>query len=136
MKKAVIALCLCVLIAGCGSGAAEEVSGILDLTEMSSKMVYGAVFDIMNNPDNYLGQTMKIDGVYAPSYYGVTDQTYHYVVIADALACCQQGIEFICEGGGDYPAEGDAIEIVGVFGKYEELGETYYYLLTDGVVHI
>jgi len=140
MKKIACVLCLVLLLVGCGKSETESPVSDLDLTVMSSQMVYGAVFDIMSNPEAHLGQSMKVGGVYVPSYYDTTDQNYHYVVIADALSCCQQGIEFIWNGvhvyPDDYPKEGDAIVITGVFGKYEELGEIYYYILADEIVYI
>jgi hypothetical protein len=49
----------------------------------------------------------------------------------------KQGIEFILKGDhkypDDYPQEGSEICITGVFGSYEEDGNTYY-ALTDAVI--
>jgi len=58
-------------------------------------------------------------------------------VIADATACCQQGLEFIWNGAhaypDDYPEQESEIEITGVFQSYQEGSSTYYYLLVDDV---
>lgn len=122
------------------AAAGTETLVDVDLTAMSSTMVYGEVFNITQNPQDYLGKTIKASGQYLTSYYDVTDTTYHYVGIADAAACCQQGLEFIWSGDhaypDDYPAENADIEVSGVFKSYDELGLTYYYLDVGGIVTI
>jgi hypothetical protein len=122
-------------------GSNDEADGEnvdLDLTAMSSTMVYGEVFNMTQYPEDYLGKTVKADGQYVPSYYDATGTTYHYVLIADAAACCQQGLEFIWQGShtypDDYPAKAVDIEVTGVYSSYEELGMTYYYLAVDEIV--
>ncbi len=49
----------------------------------------------------------------------------------DALACCQQGVEFVLTDG-DYPEEGTPITVVG---RYETYTTPYYdyFHLVDGV---
>lgn len=108
----------------------------VDLTQLSSIMVFAKVYDMMYAPEDYLGMTIKMQGSYYASYYEETKQYYHYVLIEDATACCQQGIEFIWEGRNypdDFPADGTIIEMVGTFDSYEEEGITYYYLATNDV---
>ena len=111
----------------------------VDLTVLSSTMVYAEVYNIMTNPDNYLGKTIKAKGLYYSVYYEETDAHYHFVLIADAASCCTQGFEFIWNGShvypGDYPEEQAEIEITGVFDSYDELGNTYYYLSVDELLH-
>ena len=62
---------------------------------------------------------------------------YHFVAVEDAAACCLQALEFIWEGEhaypDDYPDEKAVIEVAGVFGQYDELGRTYYYLAVDEI---
>lgn len=110
---------------------------LVDLTVLSSTMVYGQVFDMMEAPEAYMGKTIKMSGSYYASYSEETKHTYHYVVVQDATACCQQGLEFIWNGEhqypDDYPADGTEIEVIGVFESYEELGQTYYYIATDKI---
>ena len=147
MKKnvaALLLLCLiCTLATGCKGGETQETdvhqSGDVDvdLTVLGSTMVYAEVFSMMNNPDQYKGKTVKMNGPYYASYYDETDLYYHYVIIEDAAACCQQGIEFIWNGDhnypDDYPKDQTKIEVTGIFGSYDELGRTYYYLSVDDV---
>ena len=109
----------------------------IDLTAMSSTMIFAEVQNMMLSPDEFLGKTIKMSGKYSPIFYEVTENFYHYVIIPDATACCEQGLEFIWEGDHsyplDYPREQTEIEIVGVFSSYEELDITYYYIKTDSL---
>ena len=109
----------------------------IDLTALSSTLVYAEVYNMMMSPEDYMGQTIKMKGTYHPLYFEETGKYYHYVVIEDAAACCQQGIEFIWDGEhvfpDDYPLEGTEVEVVGVFDTYEELGERYPYVATDEI---
>ena len=104
----------------------------VDLTVLSSTMVYAEVNNIMTSPKNYVGKTIKMNGLYYASYFDQTDQYYHYVVITDATSCCPQGLEFTWDGNhaypDDYPEDQANIEVIGVFDSYDELGQTYYYL--------
>lgn len=111
----------------------------IDLTVLSSTMVYSEVYNMMVNPDVYLGKTIKVIGPYYAGQlvYG-TEKYYHFVVISDATACCQNGIEFIWDDNShvypdEYPKDNTIIEITGVFSSYEESGNTYYYLKTNGI---
>lgn len=110
---------------------------IIDLTQLSSTMVYAEVYNITVNPEDYLGKTIKMRGLYYSDYYAELDNQYHYVMILDATACCPEGFEFIWSGGrsypDDYPDVETEIEVTGVFESYEEEGFTYYYIATDGI---
>ena len=109
----------------------------VDLTAMSKTLVYAEVFNILiNRPDAYLGKTIKMNGVYAVAHYDKLDQYYHFIVIEDAAACCQQGFEFIRNGNyvypKDYPKEKAKIEVTGVFKKGRDASDnTYYYLAAE-----
>lgn len=108
---------------GCGKGAGGKVD--LDLSAMSGTVVYAEVYNIVYSPSSYLGKTMRIKGSYAENYYAPTGKTYSYIVIADATACCSQGLEVELNGKSS-PSYGDEIIVTGVFTSYEELGKTYY----------
>jgi hypothetical protein len=130
---------VCVFIAGCSDNAAPIVYGgdYIDLTKMSGIMVYAEVYNMMTKPNEYIGKTVKMSGPYYARAAAASDKYYHFVIIEDATACCQQGLEFIWNGNhvypDDYPADQTKVEVVGVFGKYEELGKTYYYLAIDDI---
>lgn len=152
MKKilcGLLALTILFVLAACGEDAksagkengaspekTETVSQIdLDLTALSSTMVYAEVYNMMVRPENYIGKTVKMNGQFA--LYQVTDsngqpvpdQIYFACVIADATACCQQGLEFVLAGNysypDDYPELSTEITVVGEFQTYME-GEYKY----------
>ncbi|MDR1668341.1 MAG: hypothetical protein LBR76_00095 [Oscillospiraceae bacterium] len=135
MKKTMLlaALLCCVLSACAVPPAAPKEPGApdVDLTVMNATMVYGEVYNMMTNPEDYMGKTVKARGPYYASFYEETGQVYHFVLIEDAAACCQQGLEFIWDGHAypdSFPPDNTNVEVTGVFGQYEELGEVYYYL--------
>ena len=104
----------------------------VDLTLMSSDLVYATVYQMMSKPEEYVGKTIKMKGTYNPTYYPITEKYYNYCLIADAAACCSQGLEFELSGGrtypDDYPADQSEIVVTGVFEIYtEEAGQTFYY---------
>lgn len=104
----------------------------VDLTLMGSDLVYATVYQMMSKPEEYEGKTIRIEGKYYASYYPITDKYYNYCLIADALACCSQGLEFELAGGAvypdDYPADQSEVVVTGVFETYtEETGQTFYY---------
>ena len=103
----------------------------VDLTILSSTMVYAEVNNIMSRPISYLGKTIKLNGLFYSTYYDVNDKTYYFVVITDASSCCPQGIEFVWNSGHKYPDENARIEVTGVFSSYNDFGETYYRLLVE-----
>ena len=115
------------LMAGCSSPKSDV---DLDLTKMSSTMVYAEVLTIMLAPEDYLGKTIRMDGVF--SYYSDprTERNYYSCIIQDATACCAQGIEFVWAGDhvypDDYPSVDTEIEVTGTFTAYEEDGMEFY----------
>jgi hypothetical protein len=117
------------------AGANKRVD--VDLTALSRTMVYAEVYNILINPESYMGKTIKMKGPYNALYSGKDGRPYHFVVIEDAAACCQQGLEFIWNGEhtypDDYPKDQAKIEVTGVFDSYDELDSTFYYLAVDNI---
>lgn len=114
----------------------------IDLTQMSSDMVYVVVYQLMVEPDKYIGKTIKMEGNYQNIFYDPTNTYYHYCVIEDATACCAQGMEFVWEDGShlfpdEYPSEGDTIAVTGEFETYREEGdEKLYCRLKDASMEV
>lgn len=104
----------------------------VDLTSLSATMVYSEVYNMLTQPDSYLGKTVRMAGQYTEHYNEQTDTTYFACIILDATACCAQGMEFDLIDRyvypGDYPKEGDMICVEGVYDRYEEDGFPYYTL--------
>ena len=107
----------------------------IDLTRMSSTMVYAEVSNMMYCPDDYVGKIVRMQGQNINSYYDVTEQTYHSVLIADATACCAQGLEYVlADENAVYPESDAAVTVIGEFELYEELGMTYCRLKDAAIV--
>ena len=110
----------------------------IDLTALSGIMVYSEVNSMISFPDNYIGKTVKMHGQF--TIYQATDENGAFIpdkmffacMIADATACCAQGLEFALAGEPVYPDEypelGAEITVVGTFEWYEEDGCRYYRL--------
>lgn len=101
----------------------------VDLTTLSSTMVYSEVYNMVVTPEDYIGKVVKMSGEFAYFHDDAIGADYFACIIADATACCQQGIEFVLAGShsfpDDYPALGTNICVVGEFDTYEEAGYMY-----------
>ncbi len=110
----------------------ESVSVDVDLTTLSSTMVYSEVLNIMTYPQTYVGKTVKMRGIFSYYHDEQTDQYYFGCIIQDATACCAQGIEFILTDDylfpDDYPKEGEIVTVAGEFLIYKENGLDYFTL--------
>ena len=99
----------------------------VDLTQLSSTLVYSEVYAMMTAPDQYIGKTVRMKGTF--SVFEDEGNYYYACLIADATACCSQGIEFITARErtfpDGYPSLGTEITVVGVFRTYQEGGYTY-----------
>ena len=111
----------------------------VDLTVLSSTMVYSEVYNMLyNDPAHYFGKTVKAKGTFS-LYQLVTDGVLqpdpvaYACIIADATACCAEGMEFVLKDDlaypDDYPELGAEITVIGEFQSYEENGMTWYHLV-------
>ncbi len=84
---------------------------------------------MVTNPDQYKGKKVRMQGNYTYFKDENTNKQYFSCMIADATACCQQGIEFCLTKSyhypDDYPKEGDMICVDGYFDYYDENGNRY-----------
>lgn len=112
----------------------------VDLNNLNANVVYAQVFQMMTEPDKFIGKRIRMSGqfnVYAaqegnPS--GVTE--YYAIIIADAQACCQQGIEFVWPGHtypDGFPEVKSNASVTGIFEVYTEDGKKYCRLVADTV---
>lgn len=109
----------------CGSKYEGDVD--VDLTSMSSTMVYSYVADMLANPDSYKGKIVRMKGD-----SNTTHGASHSCIIYDALGCCTEGIEYVLsDEDADYPNDGDGITVVGTFASYTKNGNTYYTLINS-----
>lgn len=104
----------------------------IDLTQMTSDMIYATVYQFMLYPKDYIGMSIRVKGNYYDTWYEATRKYYHYVVIQDATACCAQGMEFVWEDGShvypdEYPNADEEITVVGTFETYQEQNDPNIY---------
>ena len=110
----------------------------IDLTKLSSSMIYGQVYDMVYSSENYVGKKIRAKGNF--SYYKDPDgKEYFAVLISDATACCSQGIEFVLTDENavypdDYPPLNTEITVEGDFNSYKENYSTYVQLLDAKIV--
>ena len=112
--------------------AASEDSDVdYNLTTMDSDMIYATVFQITNHPEDYVGKTFQIEGIFSSSYADTLDRYFYYCIIKDALACCAQGLNLsfqtVKSSPLDYPAEGTEIIVRGTLEAYTEPGFSVSY---------
>ena len=109
----------------------------LDLTKMSATMIYTTIFDMLIMPEDYVEKNIKVKGWFQTYQNPEDGQTYFAVVVPDATACCQQGLEFVWIGEHNYPADfpetGADITITGIYKITETDGITYNYLEASAV---
>ena len=104
----------------------------LDLTQMSATMIYSTIFDMLIMPEDYVEKNIKVKGWFQTYTDPYTAELYYAVVVPDATACCQQGLEFVWKGEHKYPEDfpkvGADITVTGLYKLIENDGITYNYL--------
>ena len=109
----------------------------LDLTKMSATMIYSTIFDMLIMPEDYVERIIKVKGWFETYTNPQTGEMYYAVVVPDATACCQQGLEFVWKGNhtypDDFPKPGQNITVTGIYKMIENDGVTYTYLEANSV---
>lgn len=109
---------------------ANEAQVDVDLTLLSSTMVYSEVYNMVYEPESYEGKIVKMKGLF--SAYETDGKRYLACVVPDATACCAQGLEFeLKDDAASLPEPGSAITVIGSFTSYKEEieGNSYIYLI-------
>ena len=113
-----------------GSVNAPEASVDVELSVMDSDMIYATVYQMMSDPEQYVGKTFRIEGKFYVTYDEMTKNQYYYCVIKDATECCAQGLEFVWGDGShiypdEYPNDGTEVIVDGTFELYMENDSRY-----------
>ena len=158
-RMAPAALCLIMLFAvSCGSGqssvssekkedktvaeqkkesVAEVQKGVkidVDLTKVNTNMVYVQVFYMMQKPQDYNGQTIRLPGVCTIMKNKTTQQRTYNCNVLDGTGCCAKMIPFkLADANAAYPKSGEAITVTGKFHVVTENDKTFG-VLNDAVV--
>ena len=113
-----------------GTVNAPEAAVDVDLSVMDSDMIYATVYQMMSDPEQYVGKTFRIEGKFYVTYDEMTKYQYYYCVIKDATECCAQGLEFVWGDGShiypdEYPTDGTEVIVDGTFELYMENDSRY-----------
>ena len=119
------------------AAAAQAEDADVDLTTLSSTMVYSEVYNMMVTPEDYIGKTVRMNGNFSRFQDADTKNWCFTCVIQDATMCCAQGMEFVLNDSysfpSDYPEVDNEITVQGVFDTYEE-NDYVYCTLRDAVL--
>lgn len=118
--------------------AENREKGDVDLTTLSSTMLYSEVYNITMSPEDYIGRKIKVQGIFTV-YPGESAEKNHYaLLISDAAECCAQGIMFVLAEENvypdDYPEEGAEVIIYGEYQLYNEDEYFYYHLIGSEIL--
>ena len=152
MKKIFI-LFLLLMLCGCSSKAQDETrpadtenkeaektevkqeEADIDLSFGSETIAYATISNILEDPEEYMGQRVKMLGSYKQFYSKTCDTAYYVCMVTDATACCQQGMEFKLKDECSLPLDGQQIILEGIVDVYPE-GEYWYAYLKDAVYKV
>lgn len=136
IKLCAICMGTTLLLSACSGKNIASQSAEVDLTALSSTMVYAEVYNMVSYPEQYVGKTVKIKGKFRSA--DGENRMYYSCYIPDATACCQQGLEFRLKKeipDEDYPEQDTDIIVIGTFSTYED-DELMYVELIDSVMSL
>ncbi len=95
-----------------------------DIVEIREKMFIAQTNEIYINKNDYIGKTIKYEGLFDQSAWRGNGRTYNYV-IRFGPGCCPgdasaAGFEVVWDRG--YPKKNDWVEAVGVLEEYDDGG--------------
>ena len=65
----------------------------VDLTQLSSTIVYSEVYAMATEPEQYFGKTVKMEGLFATQEYN--GARLYACIVQDAIACCDLFADFL-----------------------------------------
>jgi uncharacterized membrane protein YcgQ (UPF0703/DUF1980 family) len=99
------------------------------VVEVKEKMFIAQTNDIYLNYKDYLGKTLKVQGLFKCDNY---DGVPRYFVIRYGPGCCgydgSAGFEVHCDATAKLPSEDDWVEAIGRLETYTEKGNPYEYV--------
>ncbi|MDR3342313.1 MAG: hypothetical protein LBT14_05905 [Treponema sp.] len=109
-----------------------KLSLVGESVEIKEKLFIAQTNEIYLNPEDYMGKTIKLEGLFKTQAYTGSDTGYHFV-LRYGPGCCgndgSAGFEVAWDTPEvDYPPDDQWVEVVGVLDSYEEEGYPYLYL--------
>lgn len=108
----------------------EEVKNIKksegDIIEIKEKMFVAQTNEIYINKEEYLGKTIKLEGIFDEQHSNESEKTYYHVYRRSPGCCGNDGVSgFEIIWDKEYPKVNDWIEVVGTLEEYEEQGYNF-----------
>ncbi|MDO5022913.1 MAG: hypothetical protein Q4E07_06210 [Eubacteriales bacterium] len=105
-----------------------------DFSRQSVTMVYGFMYDVLTNAENYVGKSLKLTGSYMP-YNAEDGNTYHFLLVYDDAACCELAIELLPTKGSDiaFPKSGDIMQAEGLVDICNDAGTRFVALRINDI---
>jgi hypothetical protein len=96
-----------------------------DIIEIKEKLFVAQSNDVYYNYEDYLGKTLKYEGIFQGYTDSNTGLTYYSVIRYGPGCCgvdanCGFEVKWVGDENPGYPALNDWVEVVGVLEKYEE----------------
>ena len=111
----------------------ESDSGdIVDLTAVSRTMIYSTVYNLLADPDDSIGKTIKISGKLGS--YEADGELLHACLVTDVTECCELSLEFEADDSVELPEDGSEITVTGEFQQYKDSHGIEYAYLKDATV--
>ncbi|HHT07639.1 MAG TPA: hypothetical protein GX006_03955 [Clostridiales bacterium] len=112
----------------------------VDLSRFNSNMAFATLMNMAVDTGPYIGQTVKMRGLYYSVTFQETGDVMHLLYVGDEAACCGIGLEFRLTGNPkhpeDYPPEYSIVEVTGIFGTFQFGDQTYPYLTANDFVMV
>jgi len=108
----------------------KEINGVIEIGE---KMFISRVNDVYLNAGDYLGKTIKIEGIFTKENFFTRDEPYCYVIRYGPGCCGSDGnvgfeVAWAKDTQSPYPDLNSWVEVTGVLKQYEEDEYEYLYL--------
>jgi uncharacterized membrane protein YcgQ (UPF0703/DUF1980 family) len=132
--RARLATAAILLLAMCSAALAGNI------VEIREKMFVEQTNDVYLNPDEYMGKTIRLEGMFGIVEMGEDEPTCYYVYRLGPGCCgydANAGFEVVWDAankGRDYPNENDWTEATGVLESYEYDDEPYLRLSLSSLI--
>ncbi len=138
MKKflaMILTVSICISFVACSKTENDTNKNTSTTPTTSSTVVYSEVYNMLITPDDYKGKLIKMRGNFNQYYDEESKKTYNAVIIPDATACCQQGLEFqLADKSSPNFEQGTEITVEGSFNTYSDGKFIYCYLENAQIV--
>ena len=134
-RVVVVVLCFCVMLSGAckrqekakeAVPSRQDIKVDLDLTAVNQMMAFTQVFYMIQKPQDYAGQLIRMSGKCTITKNRHTQERHYNCNVTDSTGCCATMIRFnLGEGNLKPPRNGDNITIRGRFEIVTERGKSF-----------